>query len=132
EQLSRSGIPVMMMDIKGDLSGLAASGTANSFIEERYKKMNLDYHPESFPVELLTLSQDFGSQMRATVSEFGPILLSKVLDLNDTQQGLLSVLFKYADEHGLLLIDLKDLTRLIQYACEEGKVEIQKDYGNIS
>src|SRR5690606_13920870 len=78
------------------------------------------------------LSQDFGSQMRATVSEYGPILLSKVLELNDTQQGLVSVLFKYADEHGLLLIDLKDLTRLIQYACEEGKAEIQKDYGNIS
>lgn len=132
EQLSLSGIPVMMMDIKGDLSGLAVPGTSNPFIEERYKKMHLAYHPEPFPVELLTLGRDSGSQMRATVTEFGPILLSKVLDLNSTQQGLLSILFKYADDHGLLLIDLKDLTKLIQYAGEEGKEEIQKDYGSIS
>ncbi|MBX9449412.1 MAG: DUF853 domain-containing protein [Taibaiella sp.] len=132
EQLSLSGIPLMMMDIKGDLSGLAAPGSANPFIEERYGKMNMAYHPEPFPVELLTLGGDPGSQMRATVSEFGPILLSKVLDLNSTQQGLLSILFKYADDHGLLLIDLKDLTRLLQYAGDEGKEEIQKDYGSIS
>src|SRR5690606_23611102 len=90
------------------------------------------YMPAGFPVELMTLTGDPGAQLRATVAEFGPVLLSKVLNLNDTQQGLLSILFKYADEHGLLLLDLQDLTRLIQFASEEGKAAIEKDYGKIS
>lgn len=132
EQLSLQGIPVMCMDIKGDLSGLAAAGSNNAFITERYQKMNLEYLPEAFPVELLSLTADYGSQMRATISELGPVLLSKILDLNDTQQGLISILFKYADDNGLALLDLQDIVKLLQYAGEQGKADIEKDYGKIS
>lgn len=132
EQLSMAGISVMMMDIKGDLSGMAAAGEPAPFILERYQKLGLEYIPEPFPVELFTLSDDYGSQLRATVSEFGPILLSKVLDLNDVQQGILSVVFKYADDNGLLLLDLDDLSKTLQYVSEQGRADIEKDYGKIS
>lgn len=132
ENLSTNGIPVMMMDIKGDLSGLAATGEAKDFILDRYSKLNLNYETKAFPVELFTLSNDFGSQLRTTVEEMGPLFLSKILDLNDTQTGILSVLFKYADENGLLLLDLKDLIQLLKYANEEGKATIEKEYGKLS
>lgn len=132
EQLSIAGVSVMMMDIKGDLSGLAAPGDPAPFLLERYQKLSLDYIPEPFPVELFTLTDDYGSQMRATVTEFGPVLLSKVLGLNDVQQGILSVIFKYADEQGLLLIDLDDLTKMLQFVSDEGRAEIEKEYGRIS
>lgn len=132
EGLSEAGVSVLMMDIKGDLSGLAAAGEAKSFILDRYVKLNETYVPEAFPVELFTLTNDSGAQMRATVAEFGPVLLAKILLLNDTQQGILSILFKYADDNGLLLLDLKDLTKLIQFATEDGKAEIEKHYGRLS
>ncbi len=132
EALSDASVPVMLMDIKGDLSGLAASGVENDKIKERYGLMQMTYKPSAFPIELLSLSEEKGARLRATVSEFGPVLLSKVLDLNDTQQGLVSILFKFCDDNALPLLDLKDFSKVLQYASDEGKVAIEKEYGKIS
>ncbi len=132
EALSEKSIPVLLMDIKGDLSGIAASGESNPKIEDRHQKIGLPYLPKSFPVEFLSLSDEKGVRLRATVSEFGPILISKILELNDTQAGLLAVLFKYCDDHNLPMLDLKDLKKTLQYAIAEGKDEIAKEYGSIS
>src|SRR6218665_1733094 len=132
EALSDASVPVLLMDIKGDLSGIAAAGTENEKIKERYQVLKEEYKPAAFPVDLLSLSDEKGARLRATVSEFGPVLLAKVLDLNDTQSGLLSMLFKYCDDKGLPLLDLKDLTKMLQYAGNEGKPDIEKDYGKIS
>ncbi len=119
------------MDIKGDLSGIAAAGTLNPKIEERHSKIGIAYQPKKFPVEFLTLSEEKGTRLRATVSEFGPILVSKILELNDTQAGLMAILFKYCDNN-LPLLDVKDLKKVLQFASAEGKKEIEKDYGTIS
>ena len=89
------------MDIKGDLSGIAAAGTVNDKINERYQKLNIEYKPSAYPVELLTLSNQKGVRFRATVSEFGPVLLSKILGLNDTQGGFVAMIFKYCDDNKL-------------------------------
>ncbi|MFY7956821.1 MAG: helicase HerA-like domain-containing protein [Flavobacterium macrobrachii] len=132
EQLSSFGIPVLMMDIKGDFSGIAAVGEEKSFIAERHAKITLPFEPQSFPVELMTLSAQDGVRMRATVSEFGPVLFSRILDLNDTQAGVVSVIFKYCDDKKMPLLDLKDVKKLINYITEEGKEEISADYGKIS
>ncbi|MFT4062465.1 MAG: DUF853 family protein [Edaphocola sp.] len=132
ENLSEASVPVLLLDIKGDLSGLAAAGTENDKIKERYQTLGLTWTPAAYPVEALTLSGEKGVRLRATVTEFGPVLLSKVLDLNDTQGGLLAMLFKYSDDNGLPLLDLKDLSRLLQYAANEGKATIEKEYGKIS
>jgi uncharacterized protein len=132
ESLSEKSIPVLLMDIKGDLSGIAAEGTLNPKIEERHSKIGLTYQPKSFPVEFLTLSDEKGTRLRATVSEFGPVLVSKILELNDIQTGLLAILFKYCDDNNLALLDLKDLKKVLQFASAEGKKEIEKDYGSVS
>jgi len=133
EGLSDASIPVVLMDIKGDLSGIAAAGSINPKIEERMKLMNMEYKPSAFPVELMTLSEEKkGVRLRATVSEFGPILLSKILGLNDTQQGIVSMIFKFCDDTKMPLLDLKDFIKVIQYISDEGKKELEKDYGKIS
>jgi uncharacterized protein len=132
EQLSERGVPVLLMDVKGDLSGIAVSGEAKPFILDRHAKINIPFSVKGYPVELLSLSQQEGVRLRATVSEFGPVLLSRILDLNDTQEGVLSVIFKYCDDNQLGLLDLKDLKKVLQYVTEEGKAEIEKDYGKIS
>jgi uncharacterized protein len=132
ESLSEKSIPVLLMDIKGDLSGIAAEGTLNPKIEERHSKIGVPYQPKNFPVEFLTLSEQEGTRLRATVSEFGPILVSKILELNDTQAGLIAILFKYCDDNNLALLDVKDLKKVLQFASAEGKKEIEKDYGTIS
>lgn len=132
EQLSQNGVSVLMMDIKGDISGLAAPGTSNPKIEERHKLLDLPYRPWNAPVELLSISGEKGVRLRATVSEFGPVLLAKILQLNDTQAGILGLLFKYADDKQLPLLDLRDLRKLIQYSLEEGKNEIKEHYGLIT
>lgn len=132
ENMSANSIPVLLMDVKGDLSGIAAPGVLNSFIEERHKVIGIPYTPTEFPVEFLTISKEKGVRMRATVSEFGPVLFAKILDLNDTQGGLLSIVFKYADDNKLPLLDLKDFKKVLQYISEEGKAEIQKEYGAFS
>jgi DNA helicase HerA-like ATPase len=132
EFLSDNSVPVMMMDIKGDLSGIAAMGTANDKINDRYQKLNMEYKPSLFPVELMTLTGQKGVHLRATVSEFGPILLSKILELNDTQGGVVAMIFKYCDDTQLPLLDLKDFIKVLQYIGDEGKAEIEKQYGKIS
>ena len=94
--------------------------------------MNLPYTPEAFPVELLTISKQDGVRMRATVSEFGSVLLSRILDLSDVQEGVLAVVFKYCDDHQYPLLDLKDLKKVLQYATEEGKSEFESEYGRVA
>lgn len=132
EQLSLKGVPVLLMDVKGDLSGLAAPGTTNENIEARHAKVGVPYEPMALPVELLSLSDEPGARLRATVIEFGPVLLGRILELNDTQQSVLSLVFKYCDDNGLPLLDLKDLRRVLQFVSDEGKEEIKKRYGQVS
>lgn len=132
ECFSNNSIPVLVMDIKGDFSGIAQAGSLNDKIAERYALLKETYTPVAFPVEFLTLSDEKGARLRATVSEFGPILLSKILGLNDIQSGLVAVLFKYCDDNKLPLLDLKDFIKVLQYAGDEGKDELEKSYGKIS
>jgi DNA helicase HerA-like ATPase len=133
EQLSDAGVPVFMLDVKGDLSGLSQPGAINPKIEERATQLNKAFSPAGFPLELYSLSGKLGAQMRATVLEFGPTLLAKILDLNDTQTGVLAVIFKYADDHKMPIIDLNDLKKLVAYLSdEEGAEEIKSTYGKIS
>lgn len=132
EQLSSFGIPVLMMDIKGDFSGIAKAGEEKPFITERHQKINIPYQSASFPVELLSLSEQSGVRLRATVSEFGPVLFSRILDLNDTQAGVVAIIFKYCDDNKMPLLDLKDFKKVINFITEEGKEEITESYGKIS
>jgi uncharacterized protein len=133
EGLSDASVPVLLLDIKGDLSGIAAAGEANDKIAERAKLLGIDYKPKAYPVELLTLTKNKpGVHLRATVSEFGPVLLSKILELNDTQGGFVALIFKYCDDNKLPLLDLKDFIKVLQYISDEGKAEIEKAYGKIS
>lgn len=132
EQLSSFGIPVLMMDIKGDFSGIAKSGEEKPFITERHAKINIPYSTSSFPVELMTLSAQDGVRLRATVSEFGPVLFSRILDLNETQAGVMAVIFKYCEDNEMPLLDLKDIKKVLNYITEEGKEEISESYGKIS
>lgn len=132
EQLSLAGIPVLMMDIKGDFSGIAKEGEEKPFITERHAKIDIPYKTSQFPVELMTLSEQSGVRLRATVSEFGPVLFSRILGLNDTQSGVISVIFKYCDDNKMPLLDLKDIKKVINYITEEGKDEIAASYGKIS
>lgn len=132
EGLSEASVPVLLLDIKGDLSGIAAPGSANDKIAERSKLLGIDFKPQGYPVELLTLSDKAGVRLRATVSEFGPVLLTKILGLNDTQGGIVALIFKYCDDHKLPLLDLKDFIKVLQYVTAEGKAEIEKEYGKIS
>lgn len=132
EALSDASVPVLLMDIKGDLSGIAMPGTTNDKIIERSEKIGLQFTPTKFPVELLTISNQKGVRLKATISEFGPILLSKILGLNDTQGGVIAIIFKYCDDNKLPLLDLKDFIKVLQYSGDEGKAEIEKNYGKIA
>lgn len=132
EQMCANGIPVLLMDLKGDLSGIARAGTTNPKIEERHAAIGIPFAPSATTTEFLSISQQPGVRLRATVSEFGPVLFSKILDLNETQQGIVAMLFKFADDHHLPLLDLKDFKQLLQYSTDQGKDEIQKQYGNIA
>lgn len=132
ENLSDKGIPVLLMDIKGDLSGLAQPSPGHPKIDERMKKIGLSFEAKKFPVEVLTLSEQDGVRLRATVSEFGPVLLSRILDLTEAQSGIVAVIFKYCDDNKLPLLDLKDFKKILQYATQEGKKEFQESYGRIS
>lgn len=132
EQLSAQGVPCLVMDIKGDLSGVAASGETNPKIQERHDLIGFPFTPDSSPVEFMTLSNDEGLRLRATVSEFGPVLFSKILDLNDTQGGIVSLIFKYCDDNELPILDLKDFKRVLNYISNEGKDEITAQYGAVS
>ncbi len=132
ENLSEKGIPVLLMDIKGDLSGLAQPSPGHEKIDERHKKIGLPFNAKAFPVEVLTLSEQNGVRLRATVSEFGPVLLSRILDVSETQAGIIAVIFKYCDDNKLPLLDLKDFKKILQYATQEGKDEFTDNYGRIS
>jgi uncharacterized protein len=131
EQLSMHGVPSLLMDIKGDLSGIAKAGTPNEKITSRCQTIGIDWTATDNPVELLTLTDGPGVRMRATVSEFGPILFSKILGLNDTQGGIVSILFKYCDDNGLPLLDLDDFKKVLQYADGDGKAAIESEYGRV-
>lgn len=133
EQLSDAGVPVFLTDVKGDISGLGIPGTADTRLQDRAKVLGIEFEPNGFPIELYSLSGKKGAQMRATILEFGPILLSKVLELNDTQAGVLAVLFKYADDKALPMVDLNDLKKVLNYLSEGlGAAEIKESYGTIS
>ncbi|GGH09108.1 DUF853 family protein [Sphingobacterium alkalisoli] len=133
EQLSDAGVPVFMLDVKGDLSGLAEPGNTNDALLERGNLVGIPFVPSSFPIEVFSLSGNLGSAMRITVEDFGPILLARILDLNETQSGVLSAIFKYADDTKLPLVDLDDLKKLLSYLSEgAGAEEIKADYGKIS
>ena len=131
EQLSRAGVPVFLSDVKGDLSGVGAPGVPNDRITQRLKDTGFEWNPAAFPVEFLSLTGKKGAQLRATVSSFGPLLLSKVLGLNDTQTSVLSLVFKYCDDKGLALLDFSDLRAVLQYLAGDGAAEL-KDYGGMS
>src|SRR3954454_6276577 len=127
EQLSAAGVPVFAADLKGDVSGLAAPGDADGPAAKRDAELGIDYKPESYPVEFLALGGiGDGVPVRATVSDFGPQLLGKVLGANETQEQSLSLVFRFADEHGLPLLDLSDLRALLQHLdSDEGKAELE-------
>ena len=131
EELSNAGVPVLVMDIKGDLSGLGAPGEFNPIIEKREKIIGFKWDGKGFPLEFVSISDEPGARMKATVSEYGPVLLSKILDLNDNQSGVLSMIFKYCDDRNLPLLDFKDLKSVIKYVQDEGKEDFKKEYGYI-
>jgi DNA helicase HerA-like ATPase len=132
ESLSKAGVPSLIMDVKGDLSGIAMAGSTNSRVEERNALMGIDNNYDGNPAEMLSISNEKGVPMRATVSEFGPVLFSKVLGLNDTQEGVMSMIFKYCDDKNLPLLDLKDIKQILISANEELKPELTKLYGSFS
>jgi DNA helicase HerA-like ATPase len=131
EQLSAAGVPVFVADIKGDISGLGTPGDSNDRITARATETGYKWQPTGFPVEFLSLTGAHGAQLRATVSSFGPLLLSKVLGLNATQSSVLSLVFKYCDDKGLLLLDFSDLRAVLQYLTGDGAEEL-KSYGGMS
>ncbi len=131
EGLSEKGVSVLLMDVKGDLSGIAVPGTENPKIKSRHDQIAFPWTPGQFPVELLSISKEKGVQLRATVSEFGPILFSKILELNDNQQGAVNIVFKYCDDNRMPLLDIKDFRSALNYITNEGKDEV-KEYGLVS
>ncbi|HEX6558837.1 MAG TPA: helicase HerA-like domain-containing protein [Longimicrobiales bacterium] len=131
EQISAAGVPVFVADVKGDLAGLAAPGEAGEKIQQRASETGYKWSASSFPVEFLSLTGAIGAQLRATVSSFGPLLLAKVLDLNETQTSVLTLVFQYCDDKKLLLIDFADLRAVLDYLSNQGATEL-KSYGGMS
>lgn len=132
EQLSKEGVPSLLMDIKGDLSGIAMPSAGHRKIDERHAAIGIPFTAGASPVEFLTISDEKGARLRATVTEFGPVLFSKILALNDTQAGIVAVVFKYCDDNQLPLLDLMDFKKALQFMTNEGKSEVQEIYGLIS
>ncbi len=130
-QLSAAGVPVFVADMKGDLTGLVAPGVSNAKIEERAKAIGIPFAPAAAPVEFVSLTGQEGTPIRATVSSFGPLLLARALDLNNTQQSVLALVFKFCDDRGLLLLDLSDLRAVLQFLTGEGATELAS-YGGMS
>src|ERR687890_860261 len=131
EGFSNAGVPVFAADIKGDLSGMAAPGNGKEPLVKRAKEIGIEYVPDKFPVVFWDLFGEQGHRVRATISEMGPLLLSRLLDLNDTQEGVLNIAFRIADEQGLLLLDLKDLRALLQLISDNAS-QLTTTYGNVS
>ena len=132
ESFSAMGVPVFLADIKGDLASLAVPGTDSPKMQERLEKLGVDnFDYQSFPVQFWDLFGENGLPVRTSVSEMGPLMLARILDLNDVQTGVLNIVFRIADDRGLLLLDLKDLKAMVQYVGENAK-EFTLEYGNIS
>ena len=132
QALSTIGVPVFMADVKGDLSGLAKPGSATPRVGERFKTLGLAEPAwAGCPVTFWDVFGEKGHPVRATISDLGPLLLARMLNLNDVQQGVLQLVFKVADDHGLLLLDMKDLRAMLQHVAENAS-ELQTEYGNIS
>src|SRR5512135_988968 len=132
ESFSRIGVPVFMSDIKGDLSGISKAGGGNAKVEARVEQLKLDgYAHRAYPVTFWDVFGEMGHPVRATVSDMGPLLLGRMLNLNDTQQGVLTLVFKIADDSGLLLLDFKDLRAMVQHVGDNAK-DFTTEYGNIS
>jgi hypothetical protein len=132
EHFSRIGVPCFMSDVKGDLSGISQAGGSNAKVAERVEKLGLNDHKyQGFPVTFWDAYGEMGHPVRATISDMGPLLLSRMLELNETQAGVLNLVFKVADDNGLLLLDLKDLRAMLQFVGDHGK-DYTTEYGNIS
>ncbi len=132
EQFSTAGVPVFMADVKGDLSGLGKAGSENPRLQERVKLLQLEPIPfQGFPVTFWDLFGKQGHPIRTTISEMGPLLLGRLLNLNDTQAGVLNLVFKVADDNGLLLLDIKDLRAMLTFVGDHAK-ELRTQYGNVS
>lgn len=133
EALSEQGVNVLLMDIKGDVSGIAKTGNEHPKITERMKLIGHPWAGTAYPVELMTISDEKGVRLRATVSEFGPVLFSKILELNENQEGAVAIIFKYCDDKKMALLDIKDFRAALQHLSSgEGKKEIEEHYGSIS
>lgn len=131
EGFSKNGVPVFAADIKGDLSGIAAVGEAKEAFVQRAKDLGIEYRPDEFPAVFWDLYGEQGHPIRATIAEMGPLLLARLLDLNETQEGVLNIAFRVADDQGLALLDLKDLRAMLAFVSEQA-AEIQKQYGNVA
>jgi len=131
EGFSRAGVPVFAADIKGDLSGIAAVGEPRDFLLARAKQIGIEYQPDEFPAVFWDVFGEQGHPVRATISEMGPLLLARLMDLNEVQEGVLNIAFRLADEQGLLLIDLKDLRAVLGLVAEHAQ-ELTAQYGNVS
>ena len=132
EGFSRLGVPVFMADVKGDLTGISQPGTAHPKIEERIEKIGIEnFKFEGYPTVLWDLLGEQGHPIRATIADMGPLLLSRLMDLNETQEGVLNIVFRFADDQGLLMLNLADLRTALQYVGKHRK-EFQNEYGNIS
>jgi hypothetical protein len=132
EKLAENGVSVLMMDIKGDFSGIAEPGVSNQKIIDRTTAIGTTWNPKAYPVELMSISNQDGVRMRATVTEFGPVLISKILDLNDTQEGVVAMVFKFCDDQKLALVDLPDFKKVLQFLTNDGKEIFEKEYGAVS
>lgn len=133
ENLSDHGVPVLLLDIKGDLSGLGRPGTINEKIVQRYERMTTEkWSPKEYPVEFLTMSEERGVRLRTTIKEFGPMLLAKIMDLNETQTSVISVIFQFCQDQNLPLMTLKDFLTVVQYISNDGREEIERVYGKIA
>lgn len=132
EQLSLAGVPVFLADIKGDLSNLAKAGEVTEKLATRLAKMGItDYQPQAFPVRIWDVFGQTGQPLRTTISEMGPMMLSRLLGLNDTQTGVMTIVFKIADEKGWLLIDLKDLQAILKEVGDHAS-DYSSHYGNVT
>ena len=134
EQLALEGVPSLVMDIKGDISGLAMPGESTEKLQARSKSLNIPYTPRGFPVEFLALNETaMGVPLRSTVESFGSVLFSRMLGVNDTQEGVVALLFQYAKQNNLPLIDLSDVKSLLQFVqSDNGKAQIESSYGSVA
>src|ERR1700730_4948160 len=131
EGFARAGVPVFAADIKGDLSGISEVGEPKDFIVKRASDMGLTFQPDQFSTVFWDVFGEQGHPVRATVTEMGPLLLSRMLDLNDVQEGVLNVAFRVADDNGLLLLDMKDLRAILSFIAEHA-ADLTTQYGNVS